>query len=442
MLLGIITPLVSLFYQQNVAYADSCPKEINRAELSDDASHNNCLYDNYNKARDAHKKATGEDLSLGDYNNLITSCDSKDGVQGSLGGTSVLYDTTAGNCSNAVRSCFENVVDQNACKNGDVLGYAAGGNDATGNVGGEGTGGFGEAIDFHNENHGGDDFDTNSTSKDKRKSTFTGQQDGTCDGQQDLGAIRKCHEDVDKVFEDCYNRLGGKGTAVSTKDLNSCTAQEIIKTANNEAECTARNGLWGDQSKVKGCKTQYSDFTSKEACESTKPPGKFVLTDQKDVNNPSDDVYTCQAPTPPGGNSCKDGSTPDPTTGKCADGSTPQGQPNSGNGKITSGGRCGYKDKAGQKVLKTNLLSCDKDLNGIQAIGDVLKQIILWLTGLIAILATGGIAFSATMYASARDDAGQTQKAIERIRNIVIGLLSYGFMIAIINWLIPGGVIG
>ncbi|MBI3889821.1 hypothetical protein HY312_04610 [Candidatus Saccharibacteria bacterium] len=63
-------------------------------------------------------------------------------------------------------------------------------------------------------------------------------------------------------------------------------------------------------------------------------------------------------------------------------------------------------------------------------------------TVLIGVIATGGITYGAILYASARDNQGQVQEAIGIIRNVAIGLVLYGFTVAIINWLVPGVVIG
>jgi hypothetical protein len=90
---------------------------------------------------------------------------------------------------------------------------------------------------------------------------------------------------------------------------------------------------------------------------------------------------------------------------------------------------------------KTEFISCD-DKAGIGAIGSLIRYAIIGLTILIGIVAVGGITYAAILYASSRDNAAQTQQAIGIIRNIVIGLAMYGFTVAIINWLIPGGVIG
>lgn len=60
----------------------------------------------------------------------------------------------------------------------------------------------------------------------------------------------------------------------------------------------------------------------------------------------------------------------------------------------------------------------------------------------VGVLAVGGIAYGAVMYASAADSAEQKKKAMEIIRNVVIGLVGFGLMVIILNFLVPGGVFG
>lgn len=103
-----------------------------------------------------------------------------------------------------------------------------------------------------------------------------------------------------------------------------------------------------------------------------------------------------------------------------------------GGGPTQGSGECGG--------ARTNLISCDG--TGVDALANVLKQVLQVLTVLIGIVAVGGIAYGAIMYASAQDNSGQTQKAIEVIRNVLIGVLLYGFMVVIINWLSPIAIFG
>jgi len=62
------------------------------------------------------------------------------------------------------------------------------------------------------------------------------------------------------------------------------------------------------------------------------------------------------------------------------------------------------------------------------------------MTAGVGVLAVGGIVYGAVMYASAGDKADQTKKAMGIITNVVVGLIAYGFMYLILNFLIPGGI--
>lgn len=88
---------------------------------------------------------------------------------------------------------------------------------------------------------------------------------------------------------------------------------------------------------------------------------------------------------------------------------------------------------------KTNIIECDGE--GVEAIGNVLANVLFILTMLVGIVATGGIVYAAVLYASAQDNSGQISQAKTIIRDVAIGLFIYGFMIAIVNWLVPGGII-
>lgn len=90
---------------------------------------------------------------------------------------------------------------------------------------------------------------------------------------------------------------------------------------------------------------------------------------------------------------------------------------------------------------KTQFIKCDSE-KGVATINELIKIAVNVLTVLIGIVATGGLAYAGVLYASAQDNQSQVSSAMTIIRNVVIGLVLYGFTIAIINWLIPGGVIG
>jgi hypothetical protein len=62
------------------------------------------------------------------------------------------------------------------------------------------------------------------------------------------------------------------------------------------------------------------------------------------------------------------------------------------------------------------------------------------MTAGVGILAVGGIVYGSILYASAGDKAEQTKKAISIITNVVIGIIAFGLMYLILNFIIPGGI--
>ena len=90
---------------------------------------------------------------------------------------------------------------------------------------------------------------------------------------------------------------------------------------------------------------------------------------------------------------------------------------------------------------KTQLIACDAK-TGVGTINSLISITISVLTVIIGIVATGALAYAGIIYASAEDNQSKVSEARGLIRNVIIGLLLYALTIAIINWLIPGGIIG
>jgi hypothetical protein len=70
-----------------------------------------------------------------------------------------------------------------------------------------------------------------------------------------------------------------------------------------------------------------------------------------------------------------------------------------------------------------------------------LSSIIKFMTVGVGLAAVGGVLYGGFLYLTARGNAGQTQKGIVAIINALIGILMYALAFAIINFLVPGGVL-
>jgi hypothetical protein len=64
------------------------------------------------------------------------------------------------------------------------------------------------------------------------------------------------------------------------------------------------------------------------------------------------------------------------------------------------------------------------------------------LMGAVGIAAVGALIYAGIMYSSAGGESSQVQKAKTTIKDTVIGIVAFSFMIIILNFVIPGGVFG
>lgn len=87
---------------------------------------------------------------------------------------------------------------------------------------------------------------------------------------------------------------------------------------------------------------------------------------------------------------------------------------------------------------ETAVISCDG--TGSTAIIDIIKQVIKILTAGIGVAAFGAVVYGAFLYTTSEGSPDKVKKAREVWTNTVIGLLIFAFMVAITNFIIPGGV--
>lgn len=75
--------------------------------------------------------------------------------------------------------------------------------------------------------------------------------------------------------------------------------------------------------------------------------------------------------------------------------------------------------------------------SGVWRILELLINIMLAGVGVAAVI---GIVYGAILYTSAGGNPEQVKKAMEIIRNTVIGIVAFALMWSVLQWLIPGGV--
>ena len=97
----------------------------------------------------------------------------------------------------------------------------------------------------------------------------------------------------------------------------------------------------------------------------------------------------------------------------------------------------------GAGCVETSILGggcvCDSGGNG-QPIFDILNLILNIMTGLVGAAAVIGIVISGIQYTTSSGDEAKMVKAKNRIIQIVIGLVVWALMWAVLNWLMPGGI--
>lgn len=97
-------------------------------------------------------------------------------------------------------------------------------------------------------------------------------------------------------------------------------------------------------------------------------------------------------------------------------------------------------------VLPTSICqNADKPATGgdvkTTATWGLLKLGVQIMTAGVAILAIIGIIYAAVLYTSAGPNQEQIKKAKDTIRNVVIGVVAFALMGALLQWLVPGGVL-
>ena len=96
------------------------------------------------------------------------------------------------------------------------------------------------------------------------------------------------------------------------------------------------------------------------------------------------------------------------------------------------------EDKKNETVktdVKTSILPSEWN------IWDILNYILVTMTAGVVIAAIGSVVVAGVLYSSAGSNSSQVQKAKTMITNTIIGVIAYAVMWAILEWLIPGGVL-
>ncbi len=102
--------------------------------------------------------------------------------------------------------------------------------------------------------------------------------------------------------------------------------------------------------------------------------------------------------------------------------------------------KCADANSPGDCAKKTAFAfgSCGTDNVGIKCL---FVEVLKFLSIGVGLAVVGGIAAGGIIYSTAEGNASKTQQGVKMITNSIIALFLYLFMFAILQFLIPGGVL-
>lgn len=428
--------------------ANANPQE--EANSGDGAEGGGCLLSNY-YAMQPNERPDSPDQYLKDSMTCLDNPSQTDG----------------GECMNAVRSCYIMVIDKTKCSDGNLT--ARIGDECGGVVHTGGAMDRGDDCNAISEANAATLTDDETAYKNKMK---------TCE-QKPMGNERNnCYDTLNHAIAECAARAGlgtkdhnsrdgfdgGPYLGFETNDggynsmdltraeYNDCLDTQVRSNITDPALCKDVGGLWvedknaGNTVNGNTCYKQYSDLINADACKGAKsdqpPMPEGVWAQAKDGS------WGCHLPS----DVCtKDGKAKE---GWKINDTAPCGEANQKleeQMKNPTPGKSGFANSREQfkscGEAQTVLLACDQQkdcpgstgaFSGLPVLGCIIRIGIQVLTTLIGIGAVGGIAFEAFRYASASDSESQVSQAKTRIRDIIIGVLLWVFLIVVANWLIPG----
>ncbi len=351
-------------------------------------------------------------------------------------------------CSNALTNCIQTVVDIGRCKDVGVIRTIAG------QFGGCNGGTSLACVSVRDENIklfqeqekseedainnvclNGVDTKGKTDESEKRKACLAAYNAKL----QEKGCPTSSYYDTHNLETKYYNEV--QDLLNKQKECQQSAAKE---SATGSGACQALGGLWVEKKNegngVSGdsCYENYSDLKNANACAAS---GMGVWA--QEAGKTGDDGWGCH----PASEVCSG-------NGKAKEGwkindlrncteenikSTDKDDPDAECPKDLNG-NCATITATNQHCgdARVNLLGCGEGTKGADAFTAILKIIIIVLTVLVGIAAVGGLAYAALTYARAEDNSGTVSEAKTLIRNIVIGIVLYGFLIAIVTWLVPG----
>lgn len=451
----------------NTAYGWSC----SGASDIDMGNDDNCVAKSY---KECNSKPGHPDIcnSQTDYEKFIHDCHAVNNVND-------------GYCANGLNACLDTLLDTSKCDTsmasriGNECGHGSAGSNIPFAMG---SGGGRVTANSSNDNQCDPIALANSATID----SLEAQGDAAvkaCDGSDNYA---KCKQAAKEANLECAKRAGlsTDGDSRNTGDLidhmgnvsysngpnsdyvamrnnmskdeyNKCIQEQLREKApdDSRAFCEAAGGVYSDKDYKdasgqtgndvkKGCHNKYSDLTTPEACAAAGSDNRNTGVWAQEPGKTGNDGWGCYDPS----EVCKeDSGYTINDRAPCKEAPKTPADPNDTTPNTTVN-KHAKEDFETCGTASVNLLSCsEKDcpgsngpFSGMQVLGCVLRIGLQALTVLVGIGAVGGIAYSSFRYASASDNAGAVTEAKGRIRDIVIGLIVYVFLLAVVQWLVPG----
>lgn len=388
-----------------------------------------CAYDAYNALPQDLKNK----MSKSEYEQTVKDCNYSTGLFS--GGD----DQDIGACSNATILCLQNAMNTENCKKGKDYVHAI----------------AQACIDADRKVKNGVCDPINNANQEEIKpkiDKLTEAVKSNCQQTDGNEAAQKaeCDKLVDDARNDCKDGISNWSKIEDETKYEECLKGYVLRNTKNKADCEGRGGIWmegdvngnGVDTGKTQCYSQYSDLTNPKACAAAGSDKRNTGVWAQEPGKTGNDGWGCYDPS----KVCKeDSGYTINDRAPCKEAPKTPADPNDTTPNTTVN-KHAKEDFETCGTASVNLLSCsEKDcpgsngpFSGMQVLGCVLRIGLQALTVLVGIGAVGGIAYSSFRYASASDNAGAVTEAKGRIRDIVIGLIVYVFLLAVVQWLVPG----
>jgi len=443
-LTGLLLSLVAIFTFSLSVSADPLNNCTNNDAGGTRDRPDQCVYDNYNQLPGG-TSGNVRGVSQEEYFDMVWNCEGRGVTWLNFG------DADVAPCSNAVSGCLQYAIDTDRCNDGTLMANTAGGLCSTEpNAGGAHGNVFGNDGECLYEINKPSFVDASNIDIpcDVRQGNEAADQ-AACD-EQKVQAQQTCRDNVLGGIEADHKTSNGSGqvpadtwTQEGLNKYNQCLNEEVVTSAHTAKECRDRGGT--PQADAQGgysgctleeqpgyCELNYSapgQEAEKEAC----------IVGQTGAN--CEEAYTDPALR----QACENGrgnpleEDPDPDGSLCATKEQKAADPS--NAVLQARPTCQDTQETRCGEARVNLLACGEE-GGNVALNRLLRIIVVVLSFAVGLAAVGGLAWASVLYAKAQDNESNVSEAKTLIRNIIIGLLLYVFLVALINWLVPGTVVG